>query len=406
MKYDIIIIGGGISGLYIYYHLIKTNKKVILFEKNDYFGGRILNKSIHNINYPTGAARFNLNHKLVIKLLKEFNLLDFRKDNPISASMEFIDCKHKFSNHNLKNGFMLIKKVIKNAKKLKLNLKLYTFKVIAAMILTKKELDYMLVASGYSGQLKYMNASDAMHLFKYGIRDDILYYNGKYDLLIDKIVHYLKSNHANLKLNTEIKRIKYNEKDNLYQVNYNNKTIFGEKIVFSMPKPNLLKFNILSPIRPILKQSIHCKSLCRVYALFDKKDIWYQDIKDKLVINNALRYVIPLGRENPLIMISYTDDEYTQFWKSIQNSQTKLKKAIVDLIYSCLKITIASPLKVMVYHWNCGVGVWNKNIDSELVSNYLLNPLPNIYISGENYSLHQSWVEGALETSNKVLKIL
>ena len=204
MKYDIIIIGGGISGLYNYYHLINTNNKVILFEKNDYFGGRILNQSVVNINHPTGAARFNLNHKLVIKLLKEFHLLDFRKDHPISASMQFIDCKDKFSNHNLKNGFILIKKVIKHSKKLKLNLKLYTFKEIAAMILTKKELDYMLVASGYSGQLKHMNAYDAMHLFSNGIRDDILYYNGKYDLLINKIVDYLKCNHANLKLNTKI----------------------------------------------------------------------------------------------------------------------------------------------------------------------------------------------------------
>lgn len=406
MKYDIIIIGGGISGLYIYYQLIKTNKKVILFEKNNYFGGRILNKSIHNINYPAGAARFNLNHKLVIKLLKQFHLLDFRKDNPISASMEFIDCKNTFSNNNLKNGFILIKKVIKDAKKLKLNLKLYSFKEIAAMILTKKEVDYMLVASGYSGQLKYMNAHDAIRLFTYGIRDDILFYSGKYDLLINKIVEYLKSNHANLKLKTEIKRIKYNQKCNLYQVNYKNKVIFGEKIIFSMPKPNLLKFNILSSIKPILKQSIYCKSLCRVYAVFDKKDIWYQDIKKKLVMNNALRYIIPFGSENPLIMISYTDDKYTQFWKSLQNSQTKLKKAVVDLIYSCLKIKIESPLKVMVYHWDCGVGVWNKHIDSELVSSYLLNPLPNIYISGENYSLNQSWVEGALETSNKVLKML
>ena len=74
MKYDIIIIGGGISGLYNYYHLIKTNKKVILFEKNDYFGGRILNQRTDNINHPAGAARFNLNHRLVIKLLKEFHL--------------------------------------------------------------------------------------------------------------------------------------------------------------------------------------------------------------------------------------------------------------------------------------------------------------------------------------------
>ena len=28
----------------------------------------------------------------------------------------------------------------------------------------------------------------------------------------------------------------------------------------------------------------------------------------------------------------------------------------------------------------------------------------NLYIIGENYSLDQAWIEGALDTSNKVLK--
>ena len=32
--------------------------------------------------------------------------------------------------------------------------------------------------------------------------------------------------------------------------------------------------------------------------------------------------------------------------------------------------------------------------------------MPNIYICGENYSLNQSWVEGALETSDKFLKTI
>ena len=42
--FDIIIIGGGISGLHTYYKLIQQNKynKILLLEKNDYFGGRIL----------------------------------------------------------------------------------------------------------------------------------------------------------------------------------------------------------------------------------------------------------------------------------------------------------------------------------------------------------------------------
>ena len=38
------------------------------------------------------------------------------------------------------------------------------------------ELQYMLIASGYSGQLKYMNMYDAMNLFSHGIRVDVKYY--------------------------------------------------------------------------------------------------------------------------------------------------------------------------------------------------------------------------------------
>ena len=46
---------------------------------------------------------------------------------------------------------------------------------------------------------------------------------------------------------------------------------------------------------------------------------------------------------------------------------------------------------------------WNKNIESSHTSNYLINPLPNLFITGENYSLTQSWVEGALDTSDKCI---
>ena len=47
---DIIIIGGGIAGLYCFHKLQKKfleenkNFKISLFEKNNYFGGRCLTK--------------------------------------------------------------------------------------------------------------------------------------------------------------------------------------------------------------------------------------------------------------------------------------------------------------------------------------------------------------------------
>ena len=36
----------------------------------------------------------------------------------------------------------------------------------------------------------------------------------------------------------------------------------------------------------------------------------------------------------------------------------------------------------------------------------MLNPLHNLYICGESYSNNQAWIEGALETSEKILFLL
>ena len=61
--YDILIIGGGISGLYNYVRLINSYRKVLLLEKNDYFGGRIYQYKdtilSEKYEFPAGAARFN-----------------------------------------------------------------------------------------------------------------------------------------------------------------------------------------------------------------------------------------------------------------------------------------------------------------------------------------------------------
>ena len=102
-------------------------------------------------------------------------------------------------------------------------------------------------------------------------------------------------------------------------------------------------------------------------------------------------------------MISYTDDVYTNYWKNIQHKKKETKNAIVTLVKKTFNIDINPPHKVFTFYWDCGVAYWNKNIESSHTSNYLINPLPNLFITGENYSLTQSWVEGALDTSDKCI---
>ena len=115
--YDYVIVGGGISGLYMYMNLLQKTSNICLLEKNDYFGGRIkqCNDKISgkNISFPEGAARFNNNHKKVIKLLKQFNLFDSQKTPNVSSDIDFIDTENEFSNKfNGENGFKYINKIL------------------------------------------------------------------------------------------------------------------------------------------------------------------------------------------------------------------------------------------------------------------------------------------------------
>lgn len=407
--FDVVIVGGGISGLYLYSNLIDKTKNIILLEQNNYYGGRIYqhNEKINNIeiSIPAGAARFNKNHTEVSKLLKKYNLLDFRKDKGFDSAINFIDTKNQFSNKfNGKNGFYYIDKIIKKSKKEKSDiLRADSFRSYASKYLTKEELDFMLVASGYSGQLKYMNAYDACNLFSSGIRPDIKYYGGYYHTLIEELIKDLKSKKANLKLNSRVNDFKYDDEKHIYTVNYNSKTIETKNLVLCIPQQSLLNIPSLNPIRPLLKDSIKCKELCRVYALFKKEDIWFQDVS-KTVVNNPLRYIIPFDESKGLIMISYTDDKYTNFWGNLKENQGQLKTQIVKYVKETFQKEIKEPEKVWVFNWDCGVTYWLPNKNSKEISEKVLNPFPNMYICGENYSLTQSWVEGALETVNSCLE--
>lgn len=407
---DIIIVGGGISGLFTYLNLIeKGYNNIILIEKNDYFGGRIKQINIKLLDnmysFTAGGARFNKSHINVIKLLKKFNLIDFRKDRGFTADIEFIDSKDAFiSKSYSKNGFYYIQQIINKSKKeTDTYLKNISFKELAYKYLPKNDVEYMLISSGYSGQLNYMNAYDAIKLFSKGIRTDITYWGGKYDILIEKMVGFINKHNGNLLLNTEVKDIIYNKEDNNYIVNSSSKKYTTKKVIFCLPQDALLKINYLNPIHCILKESITQKKLCRTYAIFKQNDIWFKNINTKVVTNNELRYIIPMDANTGLIMISYTDDKYTNYWNNIKNNKSKLKNAIVKLVKETFNIDINKPYDVIVCNWNNGVGYWNPGIDSKLISNFVINPLPNIFICGENYSLHQSWVEGALETVEKCL---
>ena len=71
-NYDIVIVGGGISGLFLAYKLCDTNLTILLLEKSSSLGGRIYTMKKDDIQYECGAARFNENHTKLLSLIKEY----------------------------------------------------------------------------------------------------------------------------------------------------------------------------------------------------------------------------------------------------------------------------------------------------------------------------------------------
>jgi len=76
--YDLVIVGGGISGLYFLYKILKLKPdwKILLLEKEDRLGGRIwtVYDDEGNPLYERGARRIMHNHYRMINLIKELGL--------------------------------------------------------------------------------------------------------------------------------------------------------------------------------------------------------------------------------------------------------------------------------------------------------------------------------------------
>ena len=89
MKYEYIICGGGIAGLYCALNLIEKNninpKNILIIEKNYRVGGLIKTNSDEKfkIKYENGAGRFTENDKLLLELIIRFNLEQQKIELPI-----------------------------------------------------------------------------------------------------------------------------------------------------------------------------------------------------------------------------------------------------------------------------------------------------------------------------------
>jgi len=386
------ILGGGISGLYSAYQLLKKNpdRRIVIIDKRDRWGGRVYTHKDSYMTVETGAGRFNNRHLLLLDLIHELQL-----DHtiiPSSSHYEHVDP----SPYDLQTT--LSKIIVASQVDVFHDLRKLSFLEYASKIVSKEEIQFIEDAFGYYAELVIMNAKDAIRLMKELFLSDFYQMKGGLSQLIDALVRRLQTfPNIEMRLNETILSIRKG-----YTVTTDKGVYHDTLCICTMPKDPFMKLTFSKPLHSSLKQ-ITCAPLCRIYATFEKP--WWS--KKKMTSSSPLRMILPYSKNT--IMISYSDHYYALFWNDLYTKYGE-KKVIEVLQYYIeqeLGIRIPVPLRLKICFWTCGVGYWNVGADSEVLAKKLQHPFPNFYLCGEHYSAkHQQWMEGALETSKAVCQII
>jgi protoporphyrinogen oxidase len=418
--HDIIIIGGGISGLYTFYKLKKERPEIniLLLEKNPDLGGKIKTnrKFLNGIKYTIeqGAHRFNQNHKLILELIKELELDQYKKNiNVKSIFVPSCDCKTTYQ-ENINQ--ICMEKILDFYEKNKSeDIKKYTFYEYAKKVLTPEELKLLVGSNGYYASIVCKNAKDQIMNYKINYNSILTFFTLTcgIDKIISKLKKIILDIGGNIQTNTSVENIDYNKNKEMFQIfTDSNVTYKCRQCILAIPKSELLKLNILTEnyYTKTLLQSVATKQYCKIYYIFKKEDIPLLEKIKNTTTNNNLRHVFPIHPEDGSMLISYTDSKFAEYWKEL-NSQDPInysvvKKHIKKNIYKTFGIVLPEPIDVNIFYWKFGNACWKKNVNSNEISQQILKPINSIplYICSENYSMNQSWMEGALETSEHVVK--
>lgn len=419
--YHTIIVGGGIAGLYTQYKLLKKKRSkhsrknssrnshnILLIEKNNLLGGRIYTHKV-NVKGKThsmeaGAGRFNDNHKLLLKLIKEFGYKIIKipsKVNVVCTKKRWLDNDiSKFSPYDYLDSIL-------GKYKLKKNMKNISFENWLEKNIDNEIILFLKDIYPYKDIFK-TNAFDALNLYKkdLNINNNFYILSGGLMQLTEKLKKEIISMGGVIKLNTELKNIENIEGS--YLIKTNKSDYLCEKLILTGQRPDLLKIKYLKPAKKLI-DTVRNVNLCRFYFIFDTKNCsWFKNIK-KTITDSKLAYFIPINYETGLVMISYVDEHNARYLKKME----KEGKLVNFLLHECEKIfgvkNIPKPIWTKSFFWKCGVGNWNVGVDSKLIEKKISKPMrnENIFICGENYSSEsQCWIEGSLKTAENVLKLV
>jgi hypothetical protein len=403
MIYDVIIIGGGISGLYSFYkikQLYKDKYQCLLLEKDNRLGGRAGNVNFHGSQIAIGAGILRKNKdKLLINLCKKLKV----PLNEFTVNINY---------DKIKKTIPIIN-IIKTLKKLKSSMKTisekkrrnFTFKQYFISIFGKKYYNNFKKTLGYTD---YENEDMEEVINHYGMDDNVSGWKGyslSWSLLIEKLAKCIGK--KNIKMSTSVEKIKL-ENNDIYKITTNNKTYYAKKIIIGSTIDTIKK---LIKNNNSLYNNIGGQPFLRIYGLFDKKciPILKNAVNSTTIVNSPLYKIIPINPDKGIYMIVYNDNKGSIALKKYIKNIPANRKYLSKMVSKSLGITQVCKLKdIKSFYWNIGTHYYKplKNLKFSNRNEYIKmaqNPEKNMYVVGEMISHKQGWTEGAIESVEKII---
>ncbi|MCJ7802152.1 MAG: NAD(P)-binding protein [Candidatus Marinimicrobia bacterium] len=400
MKYDIIIIGSGISGLYAAYNIKKmspdTSFLILEKYKKQWIGGRTSNEMFYGTEIVTGAGvgrkkKDKLLHKLLDELgLKtpEFTIKPYYSTmfHPLDVKKVMIHLRNEYEKYQGPQT---------------------TFKTFATNVLGEKTYKQFLLSVGYT-DFEKEDAYDTLHY--YGMEDNYCCSTG-FNVPWRKMV---------LRLADEIGESHFKFSSNVSELTKTNNTPCefvidtegGKKYTCN----KVIVATTITGVRKLLPNPIYNdiegQPFLRLYGKFSKQSIpiMKEYVKGYTFLPGPLQKILPINPDAGIYMIAYNDNNNTLALKNNLDNTKDNRDMYCELLEKSLGIPPDSLDIVAIkdFYWPIGTHYYkplNLSIfkDRESFIDIAQHPGRGILVVGEVVSKNQGWTNGALDSVRAVL---
>lgn len=410
---DVIIVGGGISGLYAAQKCILQGFSVMVLEKSKHLGGRIHTIYKDGYHYEAGAGRFSSNHHILRRLLHQHHLTEV----PNSKRYQYNEHPSPVQSI-LKQLMRLIQNVPEE------ELMRVSFRQLCERLLGREKTNLLIYAFGYNAEFDLANAYTAVSMFN---RDFMsrTYFSCKegYGELIRRMEHFIATHKAPIFKATTVHKVDQKATHCIVHAIDGNgvrRAYHCKAVICAIPKKELECLEQFDANQRELLNKVTPVSLHRIYGQFPAHPKpWFSNVF-RTSTNDSIRQFIPMNKKHGVAMISYSDTRYADYWKrQADKGDEHLKKEVLKHLHAVFPSIpkIHAPEWIESHYWSEGVHLWKPgtNVDDVMPKiQHIAGEGGRVFVAGEAYSKIQGWIEGALESvdtvfpavSNVVLKYL